>query len=52
MLEAAMKVKIEAQERYTQRSKEVEDYGDQRLVTQLEGSIRDESSHVEKPNEF
>jgi len=48
MVEAVLAAERDATERYTQRAREAEAYGDKGLVVQLEDMVRDESHHAEE----
>jgi len=48
MLQAILAAEREAVERYTQRAREADEYGDKGLAVQLEDMVRDESSHAEE----
>ena len=48
MLEAVLEAERGAVERYVQRAKDADAYGDKGLAVQLEDMVRDESSHAEE----
>ncbi len=48
MVEAVLAAEREATQRYTQRAKQAEDFGDKGLAVQLEDMVRDESGHSEE----
>ncbi|MFN8474303.1 MAG: ferritin-like domain-containing protein [Anaerolineae bacterium] len=48
MLEAVLAAERQANQDYTQRAKEAEDFGDKGLMVQLEDMVRDESGHAEE----
>ena len=48
MLEAVLAAENEAVASYTRRAREAEEFGDKGLCVQLEGIVRDESTHSEE----
>ena len=48
MLEAVLEAELRADEGYTQRAKEAEEFGDKGLMVQLEDMVRDETEHSEE----
>ena len=48
MMEAVLEAERRAQQNYTERARQADEYGDKGLAVQLEDIIRDESSHAEE----
>lgn len=48
MLEAILAAETEAQQGYTERAQQADEFGDKGLAVQLEDMVRDESGHAEE----
>lgn len=48
LVEAVLEAERRATQRYTERAKQAEEFGDKGLAVQLEDMVRDESTHAEE----